>query len=60
VELELLPCVHKHYQFMSQAQSAQQRLKNASAPSSQVSTLPIAKSQTRSKQNKGMHKFGSV
>ena len=29
-------------------------------PSSQVSTLPIAKSQTRSKQNKDMHKRSSV
>jgi hypothetical protein len=28
--------------------------------SSQVNTLPIAKSQTRSKQNKGMHKCSSV
>jgi hypothetical protein len=28
--------------------------------SSQVNTLPIAKIQTRSKQNKGMHKFSSV
>ena len=28
--------------------------------SSQVNTLPIAKSQTRSKQNKGMHKCKSV
>jgi hypothetical protein len=27
---------------------------------SQVNTFPIAKSQTRSKQNKGMHKFSSV
>jgi hypothetical protein len=30
------------------------------AKSSQVITLPIAKSQTRSKQNKGMQKFSSV
>jgi len=28
--------------------------------SSQVSTLPKAKSKTRSKQNKDMHKFSSV
>jgi hypothetical protein len=28
--------------------------------SSQVSTLPVAKSRTRSKQNKDMHKFSSV
>jgi hypothetical protein len=28
--------------------------------SSQVKTLPMAKSQTRSKQNKSMHKFCSV
>jgi hypothetical protein len=28
--------------------------------SSQVNTLPIAKSQIRSKQNKGMHKFSSA
>jgi hypothetical protein len=28
--------------------------------SSQVNTLPIAKSQTRSKQNKGMHKCNDV
>ena len=28
--------------------------------SSQVNTLPIAKSKTRSKQNKDMHKFSSV
>jgi len=32
----------------------------ASVKSSQVSTLPIAKSQTRSKQNKDMHKCRSV
>jgi hypothetical protein len=31
-----------------------------SAKSSQVNTLPIAKSQTRSKQNKGMHKCSCV
>jgi hypothetical protein len=30
------------------------------APSSQVNTLPIAKSQTLSKQNKGMHKCSGV
>ena len=30
------------------------------AKSSQVSTLPKAKSKTRSKQNKGMHKYSSV
>jgi hypothetical protein len=31
-----------------------------SPKSSQVNTPPIAKSQTRSKQNKGMHRFSSV
>ena len=36
------------------------RRRYLTAVSSQVNTLPIAKSQTRSKQNKDMHKFGSV
>jgi len=35
-------------------------LKRGPQASSQVNTLPIAKSQTRSKQNKDMHKCSSV
>ena len=35
-------------------------LRKCAMLSSQVNTLPIAKSQTRSKQNKGMHEFRSV
>jgi hypothetical protein len=33
---------------------------NSTAEPSQVNTLPKAKSKTRSKQNKGMHKCSSV
>ena len=33
---------------------------NSTIKSSQVNTIPIAKSKTRSKQNKDMHKFSSV
>ena len=47
-------------QPVAAAGSRKQRRSSAHAKSSQVNTLPKAKSKTRSKQNKDMHKCSSV
>ena len=54
------PFTGKHPKPISKGTKAAATEAAVTAKSSQVNTLPKAKSQTRSKQNKDMHKFGSV